>query len=46
MPFIISWGTVKKSNIIQLTRLNPNVSLAREDVDENDSDEEDNNDKR
>ena len=46
MPFIISWGTVKKSNIIQLTPLNPNVLLAREDFNENDSVEEDDNDKR
>ncbi len=31
MPYVISQGTVKKSNIIQLTQLIPNVSLARED---------------
>jgi hypothetical protein len=31
MPFVISQGTAKKSNIIQLTPLNPNVSLARKD---------------
>ena len=31
MPFVISQGTVKKSNIIKLTPLNPYVSLARED---------------